>query len=252
MTEQTTDFRERVRAGEPLVGTFVKTPAYQIPEVLGSCGLDFIVLDEEHAPFGAAELDACILAARGVQLPVLVRVASAAPERLLRVLDMGAAGVVVPHVTNEAAARAVVEATKYSGSRGFTNSSRAAGYGRADLAQYMAEADAATVIVAQIEDPEAVENIEAIAAVDEIDCLFLGRADLAAAYGAAALDDPRIEQAVERVCEAARGAGRAAGIFLPHAADAERFRQLGISVIIAGSDQSLLKKAAGDLKAEFE
>ncbi len=240
--------RERLRQGERVVGTFVKTTHYQTVEILTHTDLDFIVLDAEHAPFDRASLDASLLAARGGAMPALVRVPDADPATILSVLDMGAAGIVVPHVMSQQTARQVAEAARYKGgTRGFSNSHRAGDYGRSDLQAYMEEADANTIVIGQIEDRQAVDAIDEILAVDGIDCLFLGRADLMVSLGATSLDDARVNEAVERVCKAARAKSRRLGMFLPNGSQVPHFAAQGVNLFVIGTDQSLLKGAVATL-----
>ena len=114
-----------------------------------------------------------------------MRVPSASPEHILNALDCGATGVVVPHVRSADEARAAVQASHYgAGGRGYAGSSRAAGYTAVSLAAHQAASAARTVVVLQIEDPEAVEEIDDIAKVPGVDALFIGRVDLTVAYGA--------------------------------------------------------------------
>ena len=102
--------KDRIRAREPLVGTFLKTPHYGVVEALGGTGLDFVILDGEHAGFGLAQMDACVLAARAVGLPCLARITSCTPADILRVLDLGADGIFVPHVMTGEQAAAIAKA----------------------------------------------------------------------------------------------------------------------------------------------
>lgn len=244
----TAAFRQRLRAREPLVGTFVKTTSYQTVEVLGASGLDFLVLDAEHAPFDRNQLDVCILAARAVGLPALVRTPDDAAETVLQVLDMGAAGVLVPHVVSPEDVRRVVAASRYrQGVRGFSNSPRAGGYGRVPMIQHIEVSDRDAAVVCQVEDRQAVEAIDAIAAVDEVDCLFIGRADLAVSYEVYDLAHAAVDAAVERVCKACRTAGKASGVFLGDTRDVPRYLDLGVTLFVISSDQSLLRSQAGAL-----
>lgn len=240
-------FRERLVARELLAGTWVKTPHPHVAEVLALSGLDVLVLDAEHAPFDRAALDQCILAARAGGKPVLVRPASGSHEQILNALDCGADGVIVPHIRSAAEARELVSACHYvSGGRGYAGSSRAAGYTTKGMARHRADA-AGVTIVAQIEDVEAVEAIEEIAQVQGIDALFIGRADLTIAYGAATPDDPQVIAAVSRICAAGRNAGRAIGMFLARASDVPGWREQGASLFILGSDHDFLLAGAAAL-----
>src|SRR5690606_30868989 len=136
-----------------------------------------------------------------------------------------------------------------NGHRGFSNSPRAGGYGRAALAEHIEASDRQTTVVVQIETAEAVQNVDEIAQVPGIDALFIGRADLAVSYGANTLAHPDVERAVERVCEVARKRKMPVGVFLPDTAEIESFRELGATFFVIGSDQSLLKRAVGLLRA---
>src|SRR5215472_7585724 len=117
-----TTFRQRLAAGQHLVGTFIKTPTTHATEILGALGFDFIVIDDEHAPFDRIAIDTLLLAARAVGTAGLVRVASSDASYLLSVLDCGATGVLVPHVASAAKAREVAAACRYRGKRGYSGS----------------------------------------------------------------------------------------------------------------------------------
>ena len=182
-------FRKRLLAREHLVGTFVKTPTTHATEILGALGFDFVVIDEEHAPFDRLATDA----ACSRQAPPAPRHWSACErDEHPSVLDCGATGVLVPHVAKAEHAREIAAACRYQGGRrGYSGSPRHAGYGATGMWKTVDAADAATIVIAQIEDPEALDEIDAIVAVDGIDALFIGRGDLAVALGAKSNDAPR-------------------------------------------------------------
>lgn len=240
--------KQRIATRELILGTFVKTPSPIVVEVLAMAGLDCLCLDAEHAPFDRGTLDLCILAARASGMDVLVRVPSATPEHILHALDCGATGVVVPHVRSAEEARAVVRASHYvAGGRGYAGSSRAAGYTTLPMARHKANSAERTVVIAQIEDPEAVEDIDAIAAVQGIDALYVGRVDLTVSYNAESQDDPQVLGAVQRVCVAGANAGRAVGMYLSRVQDAAHWRGEGATVFLLGSDHGFLLSGAADL-----
>ena len=242
-------FAERLRARELVSATWVKTPHPHVVEVLALSPLDLIVLDAEHAPFDRAALDACVLAARAGNKPVLVRPASADAAQLLQALDAGADGVIVPHVRTASEAAAVVAACHYGpGGRGFAGSTRAAGYTTLGMARHRAAAKQ-VLVVAQIEDAEALDEIDAIAATPELDALFIGRADLTVSLGAETPDDDVVVQAVSRICVAGRAAGVATGMFLGRTDDVAAWRAAGASLFVLQSDQEFLLKGAAALDA---
>ena len=159
MTEPA-DLRARLLAAEPLIGTFVKTPAPQIVEVLGLAGLDFVAIDAEHAPFGPSALDAMAMACAsgwrgddGACPPGLTPPGSALAS------IWGAAGVIVPHIRSAEEAAEAAAAVKYAGGRrGFSPSTRAGGYGTRATG-HVERSDAATTLWCQIEDAEALNRL---------------------------------------------------------------------------------------------
>lgn len=241
-------FRQRLRQGDTLYGTFVKTASHQTIEVLGRTAFDFLVIDAEHAPFASHTLDACLLAAQAGGTPALVRLGATDAAAVQQVLDMGAGGIMVPHITSAATALAAARACRYGGgTRGFSNSPRAGAYGDDSLAQHLAQSDARVVCLCQIEDADALDHLDAIAQLDVVDCLFIGRADLAVSLGQTDVNHPQVADAVARICAAGRTHGMAVGMFLPDAAQVDHFRAMGVSVFVLGSDQSLLRAAARHL-----
>ncbi len=248
MNPQRASLKARLAAGDMVVGTFVKTPSPIVVEVLGLTDLDCLCLDAEHSPFDRGTLDTCLLAARAIGIDTLVRVPSAAPEHILNALDCGATGVLLPHIRSAAGARACVQASHYGpGGRGYAGSSRAATYTGTPMTAHLANSAARTVVVAQIEDPEAVEDINAIAAVEGVDALFIGRVDLTVGYGATSLDDPRVLAAVEAVCAAGVRAGKPVGMFLTRIADVPHWRAKGATLFLLGSDHGFLLSGAAAL-----
>jgi 2-keto-3-deoxy-L-rhamnonate aldolase RhmA len=241
--------KQRLAAGELIVGTFVKTPSPIVVEVLALSALDCLCLDAEHAPFDRIAVDGCAMAARAGGKDLLVRVPVATPEHILNALDCGATGIVAPHVRSAQEARDLVRMAHYgAGGRGYAGSSRAAGYTTSSMADHL-ERSARTIVIAQIEDPESIEDVEAIAAVEGIDALFVGRVDLTVAYGAASQDDPRVVAAVERVCAAGRAQGRPVGMFLARTSDIPLWREKGASLFLLGSDHGFMLAGAAALVA---
>src|SRR3954468_6890699 len=238
------DFRHRFLRGDHLVGTFIKTPSPHCVEILGAAGFDFLVIDEEHAPFDRAAIDLALLAARAAGIDMLVRTADASPSRLLSILDAGSAGVIVPHIGTPESARYIVSACRYGGARGYSNSSRAGEYGRRPMWQHVDDADARTTVIAMIEDIQAVGHIEDILAVEGLDGVLVGRADLAVSLDERSAGANQVRQAPLRVLAAAKAAGRPACLFVGEAAEAAEWRAHGATTFILSTDQALLRMGA--------
>ncbi|SME98684.1 2-keto-3-deoxy-L-rhamnonate aldolase RhmA [Tistlia consotensis] len=237
-------FRRRLLAGERLVGSFVKTPSPAVIEILGDAGLDFLVLDAEHVPLGREAVDLCVLAGRAAGVPILVRVPVAAAEWIMTALDCGAAGIMAPHVQSAEEAATIVAAMRYGpGGRGFSPSTRGAGYGRRGVAEHLARAGEESVLLCQIEDPLGAEAAGAIAGVEGVDCLFVGPVDLAVACGFSDLADPALAALCRRILGAGGAAART-GIFVGAAAAAPPWQAAGASLFVVGTDQAFLRAGA--------
>ena len=240
----TATFRDRVLSGEYLAGTFLKTPAHQVIEVMAQSRLDFLCLDAEHAPFDRAAVDACMAVGRALNVPMLVRVGDGSPREILWALDAGATGIVVPHVDSVEKAADVARAARFGlGGRGFAGSTRWAGYATRPMSEVRAR-DTDTVVLAQIEEPAGVEHGAQIAATDGIDGLFLGPADLSVSYGHSSTDNPDLPRALSVVGKAARDAGKAFVTFVPDAAAARDWAQYGVTMFFIASEHAWMRNLA--------
>lgn len=247
MAERCNTFRRRLTGGDVLAGTFIKTPSSIVAEVLGLSTLDVVAIDVEHAPFGRLELDACNSALRAADMPSLVRVSDDSPTQIRNALDCGASGVIIPHVTRAEQAEAIVRASYFGdGGRGYAGSPRAAGYTTLSMAEYRDSSNANTSVIVQIEDIAALDNVHAIASVDGVDCLFIGRIDLAVGMEADPMSD-EVVSAVQGICEAAREAGKPVGMFTPSMDEIPAWIQAGASLFLLSSDQSMILSGANQL-----
>jgi len=178
-------FKAALRAGAKLHGLFVGPPSPVIVELVGYAGFDFVIIDTEHGPAGLETLENMVRAAEASNVASLVRVPSGSAADILHALDAGATGILVPHVTDAAVARQVVEHAYYPprGRRGISTMSRAARYSLATGADYIAAQAARTSVMVMLEDAEALPHAEAIACVEGVDAIFVGPSDLAASMG---------------------------------------------------------------------
>jgi len=243
-----TDFRRRLLAGDLLIGTFIRTPHASVVEVLGHSPLDCVCLDAEHAPFDRTALDAAILAARASSLPALVRIHE--PAEVLTALDLGATGVLVPHVSSlDIARRAALSARYVPGGRGYAGSTRAAGYTTRSMTEIIDEANRTVAVIAQIEDAAALEHLDAIASVEGLDALFIGRNDLTVSLGARSPSDSQVVDAVRAIHSAAQRHKRPLGMFASTVEEAGQWAAKGVSFFLLASDQQCMLQGVRDLVA---
>lgn len=242
MNDRAAGLRNRLAQGEILDGVFVKTASHQIIEVLATGRADLAIIDTEHASFGPLELDVMLAVARALDFPCLVRVAEASRPLVQQALDAGATGVVVPHVGTPALAADVVRWSHYGpGGRGFSGSTRSAGWGARTMAEVMRAAAEATIVVVQIEDVGALDDLDALAAVAGVDAAFIGAADLAVALGGDDPAAPAVEAAIDAIVAAARSVGLPLAAYAVTPADEAVWRRRGVNLVCTGSDHSRIR-----------
>lgn len=199
---------QRLRARERQLGPLLRMPNEALVEMTGLVGMDFVVIDTEHGPGDQIPLTAHLMAAAAAGIPALVRVGNI--SEILRVLDLGAAGIIAPHISTVEQAEAVVRAASYPprGERGFATYTRSGRHGLIGAAEHLENAREETAIVLMIEDGAGVAAAEQIASVEGVDALFVGPADLSVALGFAGRQgDPAVVAAIAEVHDAARRAG---------------------------------------------
>jgi len=208
--------KEKLRAGEPAFGVSVMIPSPQLVEMLGAYGFDWVLLDCEHGTLTLESVELMTMAAEAAGMTAIARPVSNSPAHILQVLDRGAAGVQVPHVRNAAEARAAVSAVKYHplGSRSLAAGTRAAAYdAHGSMADHVRSANEQTLIAAQIEDREALEHLDEILRVDEIDVFFIGPSDLSQSMGHPGNPKaPEVASAINDCLARIRAAGRVSGM----------------------------------------
>jgi 4-hydroxy-2-oxoheptanedioate aldolase len=239
------NLRERIRAGETLLGCFLTWPQAGTVELLGLAGFDFAVIDAEHGFHGIESIENLIRASDAVPIPAIVRPPRFDSDVVSRSLDAGAAGVLVPRVEGTASARAAVENVKFApeGRRGL-GGVRANRYGTQALDEYVRESNDRTVVAVQIETPGALDELYSIAALRGVDVLFVGPNDLTQALGIPGrTDDPRYREALARVAAAAKENGRAAGIMVGRRDQIPELAEMGYRFFTT-SDRSLILESA--------
>jgi 4-hydroxy-2-oxoheptanedioate aldolase len=249
----TNQLKRALREGRPQIGLWSSLASHITVEVVAGSGFDWLVLDTEHAPSEPTTVYSQLQAMTGGTATPVVRPAWNDPVLFKRLLDAGVQSLVVPFVQNADEARRAVEATRFppDGIRGVAATTRANRYGR--VKDYVTRANAEILLVVQLESRVALENLEAIAAVDGIDGLFIGPSDLAANLGHPGNNaHPEVRQAIDNAIERIRATGKFAGILAPVEADARHWLQLGCLFVAVGSDVGILARQSEALAAKFK
>ncbi len=237
---------------EAAIGTWITLSDPAVVELLGLAGYDFAIIDIEHASLDYQTVENMIRAAEMIGITPLVRVGQNHENVILRVVESGAHGVVVPHVIDRASARKAVQAAKYEplGIRGISAMTRAARWTTLDFGEHVRTSNEQTMVIPMVEDVEGIENIDEILGTEGVDVVLIGPADLARAYGVTSeKDPPAVRDAIERTVAAAKRAGKPLGLSLWHPAFHRGYRDLmemGVRFITHSTDAAVLVRAWKD------
>jgi 2-keto-3-deoxy-L-rhamnonate aldolase RhmA len=237
--------RARVAAGEATLGTFIGTASPVVAEVCAAAGFDWLLLDLEHGAGGEEQVRTTVPTAAAYGVPTVVRVESDARIRAGRVLDAGAAGVMIPRVDTAEQVRTAVTHLRYPprGVRGVATYNRACRFGLDPAA--LDRADEEVLSIVQVESARAVAAADEVAAVDGVDVLFVGPRDLSHDLGVPGqVTAPVFLDALQQVRHAAAEHGKACGLLVPDGAAAAAKIAEGWTFIAISSDSTLLATQA--------
>jgi 4-hydroxy-2-oxoheptanedioate aldolase len=238
--------KERIYKGETLLGCWLNLGSSLTSEIVGLAGFDWVLIDVEHGAGFEGQVLHQLQALEHTPAASIVRVESYQRQRFHRVLDLGAEGIMCPRIYTPADAEQAVKAIRYQpeGSRGVAKMIRAAGFG-ADFENYYADHKKNLVCIVQIETAEILNNLDAVAATDGVDVLFVGPTDLSIALGVYNKPDhPKFVEAVKATADAATKEGKSAGILLGNADEFQKYYDLGYRFIACGSDGVFVQSGA--------
>lgn len=245
------EFGHPPRRAQGLIGTWVKIPAPEVVEMLALAGFDFVVIDLEHAALNLETAYRLIVTAQGCGMAALVRLSDRSGAEVQRLLDAGADGLLVPHVSSRAMADQITAAMVFApqGTRGLGATSRAGQWGLLPLPDYLARGNAALRMV-QLESWPVLQDAASYLALDHVSGVFVGLGDLFLASGRKPADD-ETKAMVRTVAQAARAAGKASGIAAASVEEAREYLALGYSLVMVSNDATLFGKAAQAAAAEM-
>jgi 4-hydroxy-2-oxoheptanedioate aldolase len=245
-------FKQALAKQERQVGLWCGLANPIAAEILAGAGFDWVVIDGEHAPNDITTLLPQLQAMRGGTAEPVFRVPWNDIVIIKRALDVGARSLLIPFVQNAEEARKAVAATRYPplGIRGVSVAPRANDYGR--VTNYHRNAHLDTCVLVQLETRDALKEIEAVAAIEGVDGIFIGPSDLAAAFGH--LGNPKqadVQAAIKDAAQRIRAAGKSAGFLTGNPDDAEAMFEAGYNFTAVGSDVGILARGAEATAARF-
>lgn len=247
---------EKMKRGEQTVGTFLSTGNAAFAECIGYAGLDYYVIDTEHGPMGVETAVELIKSAELHGTTSLVRARDSSRTSILKLLDIGAQGVVIPNIRSIQEVRDIVSYGKYYpvGRRGIATA-RACGYGYSEsmssLCDYLTEANESTMLLPQCETLECLERIEEITAIDGVDGIFVGPFDLSMAMGKLGqFDDPEFNASLSRILKACKDNGKYCFIFSTTKENTKKFFTQGFDSVTVSIDTNVFTDAYKRLMEE--
>jgi 4-hydroxy-2-oxoheptanedioate aldolase len=235
------------------IGFWLSLTSPYSAELCATAGFDWLLIDSEHAPNNVQSILQHLQAVAAYRSHPVVRPLNADPGLIKQLLDIGTQSLLVPMIDTAEHAQAVVAAVRYPprGIRGVGAAvARASRWG--DIGDYLDRADEETCILVQVETAQALRNIDSICAVDGIDGVFIGPADLAASMGHRGKPThPEVQRAIDDAIARIAAQGKAAGTLTSDLALAERYLELGCTFVAAGIDARVLAEGARKLAAQF-
>src|SRR2546422_554917 len=251
----TNPLKDKIHKGGPVFGTLLPVPSPEVVEILGLAGYEFLMLDMEHGPITVDVLGGLVRACRAVGVVPMARVPEDHPKTILRALDVGCVGVMVPQVETPQQAQAAVAATQYApaGTRSLAGATAAASWGKAPLADHIAASNAAAMNMLQIETRRGFEAVDTIARIPGVDVLFIGPSDLSQSLGhPGAPAHPDVQAAIRRIIGAGRAAGVPVGMLTLTPEDVRTYSALGATVFLDSLPRLLLRSGQGQVQGMRE
>jgi 4-hydroxy-2-oxoheptanedioate aldolase len=232
------DFRSK----KHVIGTWCEIPSAYCANAIAKTGLDFIIVDMEHGVMSLETAQNMVLAAQCEKCTCFIRVPSINESYMLKALDTGADGLIIPHVENADDVKKIVEFAKYApaGNRGFNPFIRAGNYGQIGK-DYFATENSRTLLGVILEGKEAVENADAIAASPHIDICYIGQYDISVALGCPGdISNEKVVSAIKKATLAINSHGKMAGCMVHDLAGAREMMAMGIRFIVNSVDTAVL------------
>jgi 2-keto-3-deoxy-L-rhamnonate aldolase RhmA len=252
MSKRTQDLHSQWRSGRPIFGIFVRLTSEDVLETLGLTSVDFVVLDAEHGSFDRGHLSRCVLAAQAAGVPVLVRLPDADRKAVQHCVAIGAQGVLIPHVES---ALTIADLARFA--KGKAIERAYAGAGRSSLQRtsdwqtFRADVVQSFLFIAQMDEPDCLDEAASIVSIDNIDALFLGTIGFALARPEDGLSSTTPESHLEKICKLAREQDRLLGISLTESIRAQDWHSRGVTMYVVDSDMAILRKGVEQRIQEF-
>ena len=247
--------KRRLKKGEYVLGTWGDIPSPTVFNILGASGLDFAIIDMEHGPFTMESAENCVRALDSENRSPIIRVPKNDEAYIVNALDVGAHGIIVPHVDSTKDVEDAISSIKYHpvGKRGFTPYTRAGGYSKDNLEKHAETENKETMIILIIEGKKGIENLDKILEYKNIDVIYIGQYDLSQAIGMPGkVQHPKVIDFMKQNVDKIRDKGVAAGTLAHDLKELEMLKKLGFQFITYFVDCAVLYHSYNDIVKKFK
>ena len=238
--------KKKLAEGEVCYGHWSFLPYPEIINIVGLSGFDFVVIDMEHSFVSFENLPNLLNAAAASNITALVRIPSKNTSNILRTLDTGAYGIVIPHCESIEQIKKITKDSKYFpiGSRGMAKSTKSGGFTNKDFQKYMVEENNNLINVACLESKKSIENLDQILQFEEIDVFYIGIYDLSASLGhPGETENPIVLNSLEGMVKRIKSFGKSAGTYTDNDIQAKRMKNMGINFLTCQADGCLIRES---------
>lgn len=246
--------KKSLKNGAFVLGTWCDLPSPAVVNVLAKAKLNFIIVDMEHGPMDYRIAQGMVMAAECEGVEALVRVPRLDESDILRALDIGATGVIVPHIKSVEDRKKVVAYSKFSpiGKRGFNPYVRSGGYCKANR-EYFSSQNEKTILGLILEGIEALKDLESIIDSPEVDLAYIGAYDLSVALGFSGdVNHPEVLKELEKAVKKIIKAKKSAGCMIHNPSDLKKFKEMGVQFMTYKIDSAIIYDAVSQIKGEFD
>jgi len=241
------NIKDKLKSGENVYGTWCVIPSPEVVNVISKSGLDFIIVDMEHGPMDHVTAQRMVTSTQSEKCNAIVRVPSNNESDILKSLDIGSDGIIIPHVNTVEDVQKCVSYSKYSpiGNRGYTPYTRSGGYhNKVDYKNKENEKGFVGVI---LESTEGLSNISSIVDNEHVDMVYIGAYDLSASLGCS-VNDKKVLDELERCAEITRNANKSIGCLFHDQKELNLFKNMGVNFLVYGVDSSVLYNGFSEIK----
>ncbi len=243
------NLKERIQSGETVYGSWLNLGSHVSAEIMAHAGFDWLLIDMEHGSGYEDMMFHQLQVLASTQVTPLVRTSEASRGRIQQILDSGAHGIMFPQIANVDEAKNATQLMYYppKGTRGMAKITRATHFGKT-ATEYIGHLDKTLIGIIQIETASALKEVEAIAALDEVDVLFVGPTDLSVSLDTfGQLHHPVFQKALKDVALAAKKLGKVAGVLMQDLSEYDMYAGLGYRFLACGGDSVFIMQGANSL-----